>query len=95
MTRQEKKIQRPARRCSAAAGLLGIALAVLVPCAYADELPRLVAAPSTEPLQLDGILDEPAWSRAVSAELTQASPRPGQATPFSTTVRVVVASDRH
>ncbi len=45
-------------------------------------------------VRLDGRLDEPAWKGArFVAELAQQSPRPGQPTPFVTTVRVVIAKD--
>ena len=41
------------------------------------------------PIHLDGRLDEPAWSSAEAAVLTQQSPRSGEPSPYRTTVRVV------
>ena len=43
-----------------------------------------------ESIRLDGRLDESFWSQATPIELTQQAPRPGEATPFGTTVRIVV-----
>jgi hypothetical protein len=45
-------------------------------------------------VSLDGSLDEPAWQQAgVIGNLTQQSPHPGAATPYSTEVRVLVSGD--
>jgi hypothetical protein len=46
------------------------------------------------PITLDGRLDEPAWRDAVVLPLVQQSPKPGEATPYSTEVRILVAGDR-
>src|SRR6266571_1357155 len=55
----------------------------------------IAATQSRDPIQLDGRLDELAWAGAnVVAELTQQSPRPGELTPYRTTVRVVLAGDK-
>ena len=55
----------------------------------------IAATQSRDPIQLDGRLDESAWAGAnVIAELTQQSPRPGELTPYKTTVRVVLAGDK-
>jgi len=44
-------------------------------------------------IHLDGLLDEPAWQRAgVITDLIQQDPLPGQATPFTTEVRILVDS---
>jgi len=53
----------------------------------------LAAASIAEEMQLDGALNEPAWRNAAVVELIQQSPRPGEATPYRTSVRVVVAKD--
>ena len=46
-------------------------------------------------IQLDGKLDEPAWREAKTAvELVQQSPAPGAATPYRTTVRVLVLENK-
>jgi Domain of unknown function (DUF5916) len=46
------------------------------------------------PIRLDGLLDEPAWRDAgVIADLTQQAPKPGEATPFRTEVRIL--ADRY
>ena len=54
----------------------------------------LKAVRLTGSVKLDGRLDEPAWREAtLLAELTQQSPRPGQSTPYRTTVRALVTRD--
>ncbi|MEQ1885214.1 MAG: DUF5916 domain-containing protein [Bryobacteraceae bacterium] len=50
-------------------------------------------APTATPIQLDGRLDEPSWRAAEVIELTQQAPKPGQPTPFRTTVRVAANRD--
>lgn len=55
----------------------------------------LILVESRESIQLDGVLKEAAWSEALgSAELVQQSPRPGEATPYKTIVRVIQTGDR-
>lgn len=44
--------------------------------------------PVQEAIQLDGSLTEAMWRQAQAIELTQQAPKPGEATPFRTTVRV-------
>lgn len=46
-----------------------------------------------ESIQLDGRLDEPFWSQATPIVLTQQAPKPGDATPFGTTVRVAANAE--
>jgi hypothetical protein len=41
-------------------------------------------------LHVDGRLDEPAWALAPQVSLTQQAPRPGGASPFTTTVKVLL-----
>src|SRR5437763_5494325 len=54
-----------------------------------------VALPrSGESIQLDGKLNEPAWRSAAVLTLTQQSPHPGEATPFKTEARMILAGDR-
>jgi len=54
----------------------------------------LAAGHSTGSIQLDGRLDEPAWRDSnTAAELVQQSPKPGEPTPYKTTVRVLVTGD--
>jgi hypothetical protein len=43
---------------------------------------------TTDSIQLDGRLDESFWKQAQPILLTQQAPKPGEATPFETTVRV-------
>ncbi len=45
-------------------------------------------------IALDGRLDEPIWREAQPLTLTQQSPKPGAATPYETSVRIIVANDR-
>ncbi len=42
-----------------------------------------------ETIRLDGRLDESFWQQAQTIALTQQAPKPGEATPFGTTVRIV------
>ncbi|HYK91079.1 MAG TPA: carbohydrate binding family 9 domain-containing protein [Acidobacteriota bacterium] len=45
-------------------------------------------------IELNGKLDEPAWSNPdIVGELIQQSPKPGETTPYKTTVRVLVGRD--
>jgi hypothetical protein len=56
--------------------------------------PTLMAARVNDAIKLDGVLDEPAWGDPGTAGwLVQQSPRPGEGTPYETTVRVLVTSD--
>ena len=46
------------------------------------------------PIRLDGMLDEPAWGDpGIACGLVQQAPRPGEPTPYETTVRILVTSD--
>ena len=56
-------------------------------------LPTLHARLATGPITVDGKLDEPAWQDAEPVLLTQQSPNPGQPTPYTTEVRVVIYRD--
>lgn len=48
---------------------------------------------ATGPIEIDGKLNEPDWQRAEPMTLTQQSPHPGQVTPYTTTVRVLIYHD--
>jgi len=71
-----------------------------VPGAHAEEGPRpgrmvLTPHPLNGTIDLDGRLDEAAWREAGSlAELVQQSPRPGEPTPYKTSVIALVAADK-
>jgi len=56
-------------------------------------LPTLQARAATSPITLDGKLNEPAWQQAEPVLLTQQSPHPGQPTPYTTEVRVLIYKD--
>jgi hypothetical protein len=57
--------------------------------------PSLPVVSAKTPVKLDGLLDDPAWTEAAaSVELTQQSPRPGGATPYRTTVRVIIQDNK-
>jgi hypothetical protein len=76
--------------------LLALMLAVAATAggAPADTGTTVVAAHSERPIQLDGRLEEPAWQDAgIAIELVQQSPKPGEPTPFKTTVRVLIVKD--
>lgn len=68
--------------------------ALLAPSVFAAA-PQSVSPPvgkagaKTGPITLDGMLDEPAWKAAPVITLAQQNPHPGQATPFTTTVRIL------
>lgn len=49
---------------------------------------------TTAPIVLDGRLDEPVWRDATAVNLVQQSPRPGEPSPYTTEVRVLLAGDR-
>ncbi len=79
-------------------GLLLASVLALGGTCHADsaaDAPRVVnAVRSQGRIQLDGRLDEPAWSAAgVTTDLAQQSPRPGEPTPFKTVVRVLIVKD--
>ena len=62
----------------------------------AGEVARVTAAPvSGAAIRIDGHLDEVAWKHAgVIEELVQQDPHPGQATPYSTEVRILADTAR-
>lgn len=53
------------------------------------EAPALVAAEASTPIVVDGALDEEAWRTAPVVTLQQQNPHPGEATPYTTVVRVL------
>ena len=88
-------IGRRARRALAALpGLAGLLCAAALGAAQEPAATsRVVAAPLTGPIVLDGALDEPDWQGAGSLELTQQDPIPGGPTAFRTEVRVLVSEE--
>ena len=74
--------------------LCAILFAALATAGSAAELPVLAAATSTSAIVLDGRLDEAAWQGAPEAELIQASPEPGVASPYVTRFRFVAERER-
>jgi hypothetical protein len=71
---------------------LVLALALAAPSRAADSqsTKTLEAIPITEPIVLDGVLDEPAWARApVGTDLVQREPDTGQPASQRTEIRVV------
>jgi hypothetical protein len=62
--------------------------------ARAAERASLPASAADAPITVDGRLDEPAWANAARAELVQASPHPGEPTPYATSIRVLTLADR-
>ncbi len=74
------------------ARLLVLAVAVLAAAIPASAaVPTLHTGSTDQEINLDGVLDEPAWQQAgVIANLTQQDPHPGGPTPFTTEVRVLV-----
>ena len=92
-----RHIQAPGRWGKAAQSgiLLAGLLALSLPAHAQDEAPQVqagVVAPGT--ITVDGKLDEPAWQQAgVIEDLTQQSPKPGQATPYHTKIRLLRDKD--
>ncbi len=74
--------------------VLLVVFPLTVMSAGAATAPSVAAGITTkQAIHLDGALDEPAWQRAgVIADLTQQEPLPGQPTPFTTEIRVLVDS---
>jgi hypothetical protein len=62
-------------------------------CPALAETPSMAAKPISGSITLDGKLDEPEWRDAPAITLVQQAPHPGQATPYQTEVRVLVAHD--
>lgn len=67
----------------------GLALVALAPLLAQD--PSIRVGRVTAPIQVDGRLDEADWAAAPGVRLTQQSPTPGGATPYITTLKVLVA----
>ena len=60
----------------------------------AAEGPTIHAEMARGPIQIDGVLDDPAWAgAAIIQDLTQQEPQPGQPTPFRTEVRILIDAD--
>ena len=74
------------------ARLLVLAVAVLAAAIPASAaVPTVHTGSTDQEINLDGVLDEPAWQQAgVIANLTQQDPHPAGPTPFTTEVRVLV-----
>jgi hypothetical protein len=73
---------------------LGAVLTLGGGIAAAQNTPPIAVTRSTAAIVLDGRLDEPVWRAAAAVKLIQQSPRPGEPTPYTTEVRVVLAGDR-
>ena len=55
--------------------------------------PFVVATFPATPIRVDGSLDDPVWAQAgIVPDLTQQAPKPGQATPYQTEIRVLADS---
>ena len=69
---------------------VGAGLAGSLQARSAPQIPdSLTAVRASTPIVLDGVLDEKVWQDAPAIHLTQQNPKPGQATPFDTEVRVL------
>jgi len=75
--------------------LAAVACLAGIPLCRAQSTPHATALvrPGAS-ITLDGRLNETIWSEAQPLTLTQQSPKPGAATPYETSVRIIVASDR-
>ncbi|HEY6195840.1 MAG TPA: DUF5916 domain-containing protein [Candidatus Eisenbacteria bacterium] len=75
--------------------LVALGLGLLPYAAHAAGRPGLVVARASGALQIDGVLDEPAWRTAgIATAFELIGPREGQAPDESTTVRVLRDEDR-
>src|SRR5229473_1527937 len=86
--------RRPGHMTRRPAAVGTVALALLVAAvAHAQDrttAPRAIATSITEPIHVDGILDEPAWSRAMPiGPLVQSDPKQGAPASEDTEVRVL------
>ena len=72
---------------------LAIIILLLLARGVLAQLPTVTSGRVSVPISLDGKLDEPAWRDAQVITLVQQSPQPGQPTPYTTEVRVLVARD--
>ena len=69
-------------------------LAQTPPLATVDpQYPTVHARLATGAIDIDGKLNEPDWQQAEPMTLTQQSPRPGENTPYTTVVRVLLYHD--
>src|SRR6185369_8609650 len=66
----------------------------LVRAAFSQDAHQIIVSKTSTPIVLDGRLEEEIWRAAPAAQLVQQSPHPGEPTPYSTEVRVVLAGDR-
>jgi hypothetical protein len=87
---------KQARKCS----LTRRAALLLIVCSCAaradsslESFPSITIGATLSAIALDGDLTKAAWAAAPSSALTQQNPKPGQATPYRTTVRLL--RDRH
>ena len=69
--------------------LVTATIAAIACVCFAEQQSSIRLATTDAPIHLDGLLDEPAWTNATAVLLVQQSPRPGSATPYSTTMRVI------
>jgi hypothetical protein len=70
--------------------LTGMAVAL----GLAQQNESVTVAQSPDPIQLDGRLDEAVWRSAPVLRLAQQSPHPGETTPFTAAVRIIIAGDK-
>ncbi len=73
-------------------GCIPVAIALVSICAHANT-PSITAKRISGSVTLDAKLDDVAWREAPVITLTQQSPRPGQANPYTTEVRVLISED--
>lgn len=78
------------RRTAMGTAAVGLLVAVTVNAQDETATPRAVATSTTEPIHVDGILDEAAWSRAIPiGPLVQSDPKQGAPASEDTEVRVL------
>jgi hypothetical protein len=70
-------------------------MAAIASASLAQQQPSIRASlAETAMILIDGRLDEPEWTNAAVVTLTQQSPHPGSATPYTTTMRVIADHDK-
>jgi hypothetical protein len=75
-------------------GLIALLALVLLGNQHAFAVETIQATSSSDPIKLDGRLDEPGWQTATPVQLTQQNPRPGASTPYQTEIRILRYGDR-
>jgi hypothetical protein len=81
-------------QCAAFLSFFGVVAVNAQQNGHSATVSTIAATRSSGSIKLDGKLDDEAWRQAdMAAELVQQSPRPGEPSPYKTTVKVLVTTD--